>query len=225
MLTVCIENKLLSHDPLHLGNSPTTTSSAKLQGMGLFWEWAIANELILRVGYSEWAYFEGGPQGMGLFWGWATGNGLILRVGHREWAYFEDGGDYSMSLIHPASNSPTPDHSCPPQMHEGHPNPSSVPTEWREETRSHPWWQSTWRTRPEPVLQTYEKMKLRSSQGSNMGLLDAGQMLLPTEPLKLWYWGRGCLHAHRYGLMFWLDLCFPTLHGEYQNSWNQCHPT
>ena len=32
------------------------------------------------------------------------------------------------------------------------------------------------------------KKTLRSSQDFNLGLLNAGQMLLPTEPLKLWHW-------------------------------------
>ena len=47
--------------------------------------------------------------------------------------------NYSVLLIPPsASHSPTPGHNCPPQMHEGHPNPSSVPPERRVETHSHP---------------------------------------------------------------------------------------
>ena len=37
-----------------------------------------------------------------------------------------------------------------------------------------------------------EKEKdVRSSQNSNLGLLNSSQMLLPTEPLELWYWSRG----------------------------------
>ena len=32
------------------------------------------------------------------------------------------------------------------------------------------------------------KKTLRSSQDLNLGLLNAGQMLLPTEPLELWHW-------------------------------------
>ena len=36
-----------------------------------------------------------------------------------------------------------------------------------------------------------EKKTLRSSQDLNLGLLNAGQMLLPTEPLELWHWSRG----------------------------------
>ena len=35
------------------------------------------------------------------------------------------------------------------------------------------------------------KMTLRSSQDSNLDPLNASQMLLPTEPLKLWHWSRG----------------------------------
>ena len=113
-----------------------------------YWRWATGSKLTyIEVGHREWAYTEGGPRGIGLFWGigngliwgWATGNGLILRVGQRKWAYIEGGGNYSISLASPASHSPTPDHSCPLQMHEGHPNPSSVPPERREETHSHPW--------------------------------------------------------------------------------------
>ena len=36
-----------------------------------------------------------------------------------------------------------------------------------------------------------EKRTLRSSQDSNLGPLNSGQMLLPTEPLELWHWSRG----------------------------------
>ena len=36
-----------------------------------------------------------------------------------------------------------------------------------------------------------EKRTLRSSQDFNMGLLNPGQMLLPTEPLELWHWSKG----------------------------------
>ena len=35
------------------------------------------------------------------------------------------------------------------------------------------------------------KKTLRSSQDLNLSLLNAGQMLLPTEPLELWHWSRG----------------------------------
>ena len=35
------------------------------------------------------------------------------------------------------------------------------------------------------------KKTLRSSQDLNLGLLNAGQMFLPTEPLELWHWSRG----------------------------------
>ena len=38
---------------------------------------------------------------------------------------------------------------------------------------------------------TWRKKTLRSGQDSNLALLNAGQMLLPTEPLELWYWSRG----------------------------------
>ena len=37
------------------------------------------------------------------------------------------------------------------------------------------------------------KNTLRSCQDLNLGLLNAGQMLLPTEPLELWHWSRGII--------------------------------
>ena len=33
--------------------------------------------------------------------------------------------------------------------------------------------------------------KKKNSQDLNVGLLNAGQMLLPTELLELWHWSRG----------------------------------
>ena len=35
-----------------------------------------------------------------------------------------------------------------------------------------------------------KKKTWRSSQDSNLGPLNSGQMLLPTEPLELWNWSR-----------------------------------
>ena len=36
-----------------------------------------------------------------------------------------------------------------------------------------------------------QKLKLRSSQNLNLGLLNVKQMALTTEPLELWHWNRG----------------------------------
>ena len=41
------------------------------------------------------------------------------------------------------------------------------------------------------MVKKKKKKIFRSSQDSNLGPLNSGHMLLPTEPLELWHWSRG----------------------------------
>ena len=51
------------------------------------------------------------------------------------------------------------------------------------------------------------KKTLRSSQDSNLDLLNSGQMLLPTEALELWHWSKGQMaFIHRHSSILRLDL-------------------
>ena len=76
-------------------------------------------------------------------------------------------------------------------------------------TRQGWYWQSIYNS--SYVSWRKQKQTLRSSQDSNLGLLNSGQMLLPTEPLELWYRSRGWMvYIHRHSSTHGLDLSFKT---------------
>ena len=117
---------------------------------------------------------------MSLFWGWAIGNGHILRVGEIMVCPL-----HLQPLTHPLLTIAVL-HKCMgviPILPQSHQRGGKKPILTHDNKVHEEPGQSLC---VQGRLQTYEKMKLRPSQGSNMGLLDADQMLLPTEPPKLW---------------------------------------
>ena len=57
------------------------------------------------------------------------------------------------------------------------------------------------------TLKKLAKKDIEIQPGFELGLLNAGQMLLPTEPLELWHWSRGWMvYIHRHSSILRLDL-------------------